>query len=168
MQRRQLLGWGGAAALATLLVGAGANGLTPALGQGGLTPAGEGLVSAVARAMLQGSLPEEGPDAATELAALGRRFEDLVQGLPAHTQGEVHDLLAALIHPLGCLALCGQRLDWSRASRQEVQSVLGDMQGSTIGVRRQAYLALHDLIGGAYFAAPHTWTLLGYPGPVAV
>ena len=167
MRRRHLLGWGGAAAVTALLATAGAISIRPGLLQGRLTPAGEDLINAVGRAMLQGSIPGGLPEQ-RELAGLRRRFEELVQALPSHVQGEIEELLAALLHPIGCRMLTDVALDWTTASSAQVQSVLSDMQRSKLKLRRQAYLALHDLIGGAYFADPQTWALLGYPGPVAV
>ena len=36
---------------------------------------------------------------------------------------------------------------------------------STLSLKQQAYQALHDIVGAAYFSDPGTWALLGYPGP---
>ena len=54
------------------------------------------------------------------------------------------------------------------ASVAEIQSALQSMRVSTLSLRRQAYQALHDIVGAAYFSDPGTWSLLRYPGPVAV
>lgn len=168
MQRRRLLGWGGAAVLAAVLAGAGAASLRPAIRRGLLTADGQILVNALGQAILQGSLPEDNPAVALALTGLQKRFEELVQALPAHTQSDIEEMLVALNHPAGCRALMGHSIDWATASPQQVQTALTDMQKSDWSLRRQAYLALHDLIGGAYFAAPQTWAILGYPGPMAV
>ena len=42
------------------------------------------------------------------------------------------------------------------------------MRLSSVTLRQQAYHALHDIVNGAYFADPATWTALGYPGPIAI
>jgi hypothetical protein len=39
------------------------------------------------------------------------------------------------------------------------------MRVSGITLRQQAYQALHDIVGGAYFSDVGTWGLLSYPGP---
>ena len=57
---------------------------------------------------------------------------------------------------------------WASASNQEIHAGLQSMRLSSLGLRQQAYQALHDIVGGAYFSAPGTWQILGYPGPLAV
>ena len=42
------------------------------------------------------------------------------------------------------------------------------MRVSSISLRQQAYQALHDIVGGAYFSDAQTWGLLGYPGPLKI
>ncbi|WP_427915642.1 hypothetical protein ACPWT1_06325 [Ramlibacter sp. MMS24-I3-19] len=42
------------------------------------------------------------------------------------------------------------------------------MRTSTLSLRVQAYQALHDISGAAYFSDRSTWAVLGYPGPVQV
>ncbi|MEO8653744.1 MAG: hypothetical protein ABI409_06430 [Ramlibacter sp.] len=42
----------------------------------------------------------------------------------------------------------------------------GDRRTSGLDLRRQAYQALHDIVGSAYFSDPGTWSFLGYPGPL--
>jgi hypothetical protein len=39
------------------------------------------------------------------------------------------------------------------------------MRVSALSLRQQAYQALHDIVGSAYFSDPRTWGILGYPGP---
>ena len=42
------------------------------------------------------------------------------------------------------------------------------MRLSTISLRQQAYQALHDIVGSAYFSDAGTWSMLGYPGPLKI
>jgi hypothetical protein len=42
------------------------------------------------------------------------------------------------------------------------------MRTSSLQLRQQAYQALHDLVGSAYFSDAATWHLLGYPGPMRI
>jgi hypothetical protein len=50
----------------------------------------------------------------------------------------------------------------------DVQEALQGMRLSGLALRQQAYAALHDITGAAYFSAPDTWHQLGYPGPLAI
>jgi hypothetical protein len=100
------------------------------------------------------------------MTGLMERIDGLVAGLPAHAQGELSQLLALLHSAAGRRAVAGLEPDWPQASAVQVQAALKDMRFSRLQLRRQAYQALHDIVGGAYFSEPATWTMLGYPGPV--
>jgi hypothetical protein len=170
MQRRTLLGLGVAGAAALALAGGGAALLlsTPSWRDGQLLPAGQRVLRAVARAVLDGSLPG---DAALQSAALDAhltRMDATLGAMSPATQGEVADLLTVLAAAPGRLALTGLSQPWDDAPVAAVQRALQTMRLSTLGLRRQAYQALRDLTHAAYFADPSTWVLLGYPGPVKV
>jgi hypothetical protein len=57
---------------------------------------------------------------------------------------------------------------WGEASEAEVGAFLDGWRGSSLGLLRSGYHALHDLILGAWYADPATWAALGYPGPPKV
>ncbi len=166
MRRRTLLGLGVAGAALVALAGGGtALMYESAWRDGKLLPAGRRLLTSVARAVLQGSLPE---DATAQAIAIGghlSRIEATVSAMPPHTQREVADLLALLALPPVRVTLGGLSSPWQDASVAEVQAALQSMRQSTLLLRRQAYHALRDLTHAAYFADPSTWPLLGYPGP---
>ncbi len=169
MQRRTLLKLGIASGAAlTLVAGGAALFYEPAWRDGRLTEAGRNVLGAVARAVLDGSLPT---DAGPQLAALAShldRMDATLRALPPATQREVSDLLALLALPPGRLALAGLGCDWPRADVVQIQAALQAMRNSRIGLRRQAYHALRDLTHAAYFADSATWVQLGYPGPVKI
>jgi hypothetical protein len=96
------------------------------------------------------------------------RVEVLVAGLPLHAQAELSQLLALLATSGGRRTVAGLSTDWTSAPVAEIQQALQDMRTSTISLRQQAYHALHDIVGGAYFSDAGTWTLLGYPGPLNI
>ena len=50
----------------------------------------------------------------------------------------------------------------------QLQKALQSMRVSTLSLRQQAYHALHDIVGGAYFSDAQTWAQLGYPGPIKI
>lgn len=168
MQRRAWLKLGMASA-AVLAVGGGALALIePGLRKGRLSAPGRAVMAAVARGFLDGSLPTGGGELASAMDGQLARVDALVGALPRHAQGELSQLLALLAGAPGRRSLAGLAPAWSEATVAELQAALQSMRLSRLSLRRQAYHALHDITLGAYFAAPSTWGLLGYPGPGAV
>ena len=165
MQRRTLLrlGLGGAVVLA--LAGGGIAWMRPGLVSGRLAPAGREIFRAVARAVLDGSLPRAVAPREAALNALLDRLDTTLAAFPAATQSELSQLLALLAAPPGRLALAGLRPDWPAATAAELQQALNDMNHSGLALRQQAYHALRDLTNAAWFADPQAWGVLGYPGP---
>ena len=135
---------------------------------GKLLPAGRRVLAAVARAVLDGSLPIDAAEQAAAIEGHLIRMEATVSAMPAHTQSEIADLLALLAMPLLRATLAGLSTAWERASVPDVQAALQSMRQSPLLLRRQAYGALRDLTHAAYFADASTWPLLNYPGPRAL
>lgn len=169
MQRRTLLGLGVAsAALVSVVGGATALMYERAWRDGKLSTAGRDVLAAVARAVLDGSLPS---DTDAQSAAIENhlvRMEATVAAMPPHTQNEVADLLALLAIPPLRSIVAGLRAPWEQAAVADVQVALQSMRQSSLLLRRQAYNALRDLTHAAYFADASTWSLLRYPGPRAL
>jgi hypothetical protein len=166
MQRRTLLGLGVAGAALLALAGGGAALMHErAWRDGQLLPAGRRVLAAIARAVLDGSLPI---DVAAQATAIDRhlmRMQATVSAMPTHTQNEVADLLALLSMPPLRISLTGLSSPWEQAPVADVQAALQSMRQSSLLLRRQAYGALRDLTHAAYFADASTWPLLRYPGP---
>jgi hypothetical protein len=157
----------GLAAAAVLAAGGGTLALLhPGVSDGRLSDGGRAVVAAVSRAMLDGTLPAGDRAASRAVQDLLARIDTTVGGLPPHVQTELSQLLALLGSAPGRLALAGLRPDWQAATGAQVREALQGMRLSGLALRQQAYQALHDLIGSAWFAAPATWSALGYPGPV--
>ena len=53
----------------------------------------------------------------------------------------------------------------NEATPEQVTAALNDMRYSRLALRQQAYQALHEIVGGAYFSEESTWAVVGYPGP---
>jgi hypothetical protein len=169
MQRRTLLGLGVAGAALVALAGGGTAWMyESAWRDGRLLPAGRRVLAAVARAVLDGSLPADAAEQAAAIDGHLARMESTVSVMPLHTQGEVADLLALLAMPPLRAALAGLPNAWEHASVTDVQAALQSMRQSSLLLRRQAYGALRDLTQAAYFADASTWPLLRYPGPRAL
>lgn len=166
--RRALLALGAGAALALAVAGGGAWLWRPGFGGGRLTPDGRAVFRAVARVVLEGSLPEEADARERALDAHLGQLELVVAGLPPPTRSELSRLLALLSVAPGRRWLTGLRADWGEASVQEVEAALRRMRAGADSLRQQAYHALRDLTNAAFYGRPESWPLLGYPGPAPV
>jgi hypothetical protein len=169
MHRRRLLKLGLASA-AILSIGGGAAValLEPGLVDARLSPAGRSVFASVGRAVLDGSLPAGGLAEHEAVAGLLQRVDGLVASLPPHAQAELAQLLSLLHSAVGRRLLAGLETEWERASIMEVQQAMQSMRFSSLTLRQQAYQALHDIVGGAYYSDASTWKQLGYPGPTPV
>lgn len=166
MQRRTLLKLGLASGAALALVGGGAALFyQPAWRAGRLTETGRRVVSAVARGVLDGSLPADAGPQQAALAAHLERMDATLRALPPPTQRDVAKLLALLALAPARLVLAGLTPDWPSASVAQIQAALQTMRVSRISLRQQAYQALRDLTHAAYFSDSSSWAQLGYPGP---
>jgi hypothetical protein len=168
MQRRRLLALGALSA-AALAVGGGAMALLrPGLHEGRLTGGGREVFRAVSLGLLDGALPAAPTEADAALRGLLDRIDALVGGLPPHAQAELSQLLAILASGAGRRGLADLPTPWPEASVSDIQKALQSMRISSLGLRQQAYQALHDIVGSAYFSDAGTWNVLGYPGPMKV
>lgn len=168
MRRRKLLAMGVAGGALLAVLGSAVVLQRPVWRDGRLLDGARLICTAIAAAVLDGSLPEAADRRRDALAGHLVRLEAVLAGLPPHAQREVDQLLAVLDSAPGRMALTGMASEWSKASRGEVQDALARMRTSSLLMRRQAYSALRDLTHGAWFADPSTWLALGYPGPKAL
>jgi hypothetical protein len=168
MQRRTLLKLGATSAAVLAVVGGTAAWIQPGLDRGAMTAAGREVFRAVAKAVLDKTLPEQAVAKEAALTALLVRIDVLISALPPHAQAELSQLLSILATTSGRHALAGLGTPWLSATVADTQAALQDMRLSRLAVRQQAYAALHDIAAGAYFSEPGTWAQLGYPGPMAI
>lgn len=164
-KRRRFLKLGVGAAAALALAGGSIALLSPGMSQGRLTDAGRDVFAAVARAVLDGCLPEDAEQRAIALREHLLRLDGTLGAFPPTVQSELSQLLAILASPPGRTILAGLHTPWAQASVSQLQSALQSMRSSSLALRQQAYHALRDLTNAAYFADPLAWALLGYPGP---
>ncbi len=165
MQRRTLLKLGLAGAGVLAVAGGGLALLRPGLVDGRLAAAGREVFEAVARAVLDGSLPADAAAQRRALAAHLQRVDDAVAALPPAVRGELSQLLALLGSAPGRVAFAGLVPAWRDAGVAELQAALQGLRLSRLSLRRQTYHALRDLTNAAYYADRSTWAALGYPGP---
>lgn len=135
---------------------------------GRLLPDGARVLRAVARGVLDGSLPAAPSAQAAALDVHVVRMQASLAALAPASQRELDELLTLLATTPGRIALAGLSSAWEQASVSEIQEALQSMRLSSLTLRRQAYQALRDLTHAAYFADPSTWVQLGYPGPLKI
>lgn len=157
---------GAISATALTLAGATLALLQPGLREGRLSASGRRVFSGASRALLDGSLPAGAQALHGALGGLLGRIDALVAALPPHSQAELSQLLAVLASAAGRRALAGISQPWDSATVADIQQGLQSMRVSGLGLRQQAYQALHDIVASAYVADPGTWGQLGYPGPL--
>lgn len=169
MHRRRLLKLGlvGSAALGAV-GGIAWLAQTPQSRHAPLSAAAFQVLSAIATALLEGSLPTDDRDRQAALPAYEKRLTNTVSGLPPSTQRELAQLLSLMTLAPGRWAFSGLRTPWPEASREHCRDALEAMRRSRWMQRRQVYHALRDLARAAWYAAPTAWAALGYPGPQTV
>lgn len=124
------------------------------------------VLAAVIPAMLASALPTEPVARAAAVTAAKLRVRDAIIGLPLATQKEVQDLFGLLALGPARRLLAGVSGGWDQAQPQQVAAFLQSWRTHRIATLQVAYLAMHDLILGAWYADPSTWAAIGYPGPL--
>ncbi|MCL4770089.1 MAG: hypothetical protein KJZ76_07060 [Burkholderiaceae bacterium] len=165
MQRRTLLKLGLVSGTVLALAGGAAMLVQPGLVQRRLTDAGRALFIGVGRAILQGTLPPDPAEQRQALEGMADRVDILAQNLPPHVVDELSQLVGLLGSSAGRVARAGLSTGWLEATPEQVMAALNDMRYSRLTLRQQAYQALHEIVGGAYFSEETTWAVVGYPGP---
>jgi hypothetical protein len=168
MQRRSLLALGAISAAVLAASGGMVAALRPGLRDARLSAGGREVFAGASRALLDGSLPANGPELQQALEGLLGRIDGLIAALPPHAQSELSQLLALLASAPGRRTLAGLSEPWPTAPVAAIQQALQGMRLSGVTLRQQAYQALHDIVGSAYFSDAPTWRLLGYPGPLKI
>ena len=159
---------GAASAIVLAVAGGGMALMKPGLTGGKLAASGRAVFRAAGAAILEGSLPQGVAARALALDGLLDRVDALVLALPPHVQQELSLLLSLLAGAPGRQVIGGLGTDWAHASVNQLQQALQSMRLSGLSLRQQAYHALHDIVGGAYFSHEQTWSQLGYPGPLKI
>lgn len=123
--------------------------------------AARSVLAAVVPVMIKGTV-----SSAADIDAAIVRVDGAIRGLPLSAQNEVRDLFALLSLAPSRRLLAGIPDDWSQAKPEDVRAFLQDWRFSKIALFQGAYLGLHDLITGSWYADESTWASIGYPGPI--
>lgn len=168
MNRRQWMTWGLGAAALTAMGGVAVIGTTPGWANGRLSDDARAVFRACAPVFLAGVLPHDGDARDVALQRLLDNLDTAIEAMPAHVQNDLSQLLLVLASAPGRHWFAAVSSPWTQATAEQVEQGLTAMRFSSVALRQQAYHALHDLTGAACFAGNEWWSMLGYPGPVAV
>ena len=119
-------------------------------------------LAAIVPAMLGSALPPGAP-------ALARSIDGVctaIHGLPLAQQGEVQDLFGLLALAPARRFVAGVGGGWQNADPRQVATFLQNWRVHRLATLQTAYLALHDLVLGAWYADSASWAAIGYPGPM--
>ncbi|MGD0966898.1 MAG: hypothetical protein ABR949_01320 [Candidatus Aquilonibacter sp.] len=132
------------------------------LALGGCAAAGDHreMLRAIARAMLQGALPNDG--GALDTAVRG--VDVAIAGLPPAVQDEIGQLFGLLEFPLTRRLMAGIG-SWQTASDTDVATFLQSWRTSNAALLRSGYAALHQLVMAGWYGNDAAWPRIGYPGP---
>ena len=123
-------------------------------------------LDAIVPAMLSGALPALPAARTAAVSATIERVHQAIRGLPLGAQKEVQDLFALLALAPARRVLTGVSGGWSNAQPEQVATFLQEWRFHRLALLQTAYHALHDLIIGAWYADPSSWSAIGYPGPM--
>ncbi len=123
-------------------------------------------IDAIIPAILAGSLPPAPAARAAAVTATTGHVHQAILGLPLAAQQEVQELFGLLALAPARRALTGIAGGWATASEAQVAAFLQEWRFHRLDMLQTAYHALHDLIIGAWYADPASWSAIGYPGPM--
>ncbi len=122
------------------------------------------LLMAVVPVMLQDALPTAPEQSKKYIEEIIRHFDETVAYFSPVVRKEIRQLFDLLEFSLTRVLLTGVS-SWEKADASDIHSFLSSWENSRFGLLRAGYSALHDLICGAWYANPHSWTKINYPGP---
>jgi hypothetical protein len=126
------------------------------------------VVAAVVPVVLAGALPADGTARRAAVQKATDAVAVAVSALSAPAQREIAELFALLAFAPTRIAVAGVVAPWPDATEDVVAAFLTGWRNSRVDLLKSGYLALHDLVLGAWYADPSAWDAIGYPGPPRV
>ncbi|WP_035826398.1 hypothetical protein [Janthinobacterium sp. RA13] len=123
-------------------------------------------LAAIVPAMLGSALPLQAPARGAALDGAITGVDTAIRGLPLAAQQEVQDLFGLLALAPARRFVAGVHGGWLDADPAQVSAFLQSWRTHRLATLQTAYLALHDLILGAWYADAAHWAAIGYPGPL--
>jgi hypothetical protein len=126
------------------------------------------VLAAIIPVFLAGALPSSGEQRDALVARTVIGVEKAISGLSLATQKEIGELFDLLAFPPTRMLAAGIWSPWPKASPEAIGNFLESWRHSRFDLLKSGYAALHDLVFGAWYARPDTWSAIGYPGPPEV
>lgn len=126
------------------------------------------IIGAIAPVMLGSALATDRDARAADVERVAADVGHVIAHFTPPVQDEVHQLFALLDIAIARRVLTGVTRDWREAEASEIVTFLERWRRSPLALLQSGYLALHDLVLGAWYASPTTWTAIGYAGPPKV
>ncbi|WP_058049402.1 hypothetical protein [Janthinobacterium sp. Ant5-2-1] len=123
-------------------------------------------LAAIVPAMLGSALTRDATARAAALDGAIAGVDTAIRGLPLAAQQEVQDLFGLLALAPARRFVAGVDKGWLDAEPAQVAAFLQSWRTHRLATLQTAYLALHDLILGAWYADAAHWAAIGYPGPL--
>ena len=123
-------------------------------------------LAAIVPAMLGSALTRDSTARAVALDGAIAGVDTAICGLPLAAQQEVQDLFGLLALAPARRFVAGVHGGWLDADPAQVAAFLQAWRTHRLATLQTAYLALHDLILGAWYADAAHWAAIGYPGPL--
>lgn len=123
------------------------------------------LLHAIIPVMLAGSLPLEAVARKKAIDEVITGFDFTVAHFPKTVRDEIEQLLWVLQFPVTRSLIAGVWSSWRNVDASNVNELLINWKNSDFDLLRVGYTALHDLIAGSWYANPHSWQRIHYPGP---
>lgn len=143
-----------------------------ALGAAGLQLAGRDpardratILQALVPTILDQALPAEGEPRRRAIERAIAGTSTAIDGLAPAVQQEIAQLFMLMSLAPTRLALTGITQGWDEAGIDEVGRFLARWRTHRLALLQTAYLALHDLITGPFYADEANWAAIGYGGP---
>jgi hypothetical protein len=94
------------------------------------------------------------------------QLQNMVNTLSLQNQQDVAELFQLLAAAPARRWLVGVDDDWPQAKPEQVKAFVKAWRAHRSPTLQSAYLALHDLLLGSWYADESSWAGIGYPGPI--
>ena len=126
------------------------------------------VLKALIPVILAGALPADPGNMDALITRTIAGVDKAIAGLSLATQKEIGELFDLLAFAPTRMLAAGIWSSWEQTKPEAIGEFLESWRHSRFDLLKSGYAALHDLIFGAWYAHPDTWTAIGYPGPPMV
>ncbi len=123
------------------------------------------ILRALVPAILDQALPSDGEPRRRAIERAIAGTGTAIDGLAPPVQQEIAQLFMLMALAPTRLALTGITGGWDEAGTDEVGRFLSRWRTHRLALLQTAYLALHDLVTGPFYADEANWAAIGYGGP---